>query len=137
MTLAPHDHSMPAGGKLTFPLQSFVVMASHPLMSASGHTSRHYSIVFIGWEAKSVEGQAGNFQDRTARLEEQADFVREGAPDAMLAARKAGRFASPLKGAAVDSIASLWMLTYALKRPAPSGTVKEIMLRRGFTEALI
>jgi hypothetical protein len=74
MTLAPHDHSMPAGSKLTFPLQSFVVMASHPLMSASGHTSRHYSIVFIGWEAKSVEGQAGNFQDRTARLEEQADF---------------------------------------------------------------
>jgi hypothetical protein len=55
----------------------------------------------------------------------------------MLAARKAGTFASPVKGAAVDVLASLWMLTYARKRPPPSGTVKESMLRRGFKEALI
>jgi hypothetical protein len=30
------DHSMLAGGKLTFPLQSFVVMASLPLVSCFG-----------------------------------------------------------------------------------------------------
>jgi hypothetical protein len=61
----------------------------------------------------------------------------EGAPDAMLAARKAGKFASPLKGAPVESIASLWMLNVRPEATCAERKRQGVMLRRGFTEALI